>query len=228
MALQLVRAGKDPEADKSVEIAENRDRRPEEAERAVEPNTQEDKTESDPGMPELEGPFPLSHQGWNPGSIEFDEEWPCLQRGASATAREPREKPARKSTVTHDHGRVTANNAFEKRIADKVEHMENLLGRVAGVQQAQLQRLIDLFDAQQKKATKEVEVTAPVTPAAQAEPAISKPVKEEPVKWEPPTHPGSPEEPTNTTEVEWREYHGETIWQREKDKKRTHLIIRPT
>ena len=114
-------------------------------------------------MPELDGPFPkLSLQGWNPGSVDFDEQWPCLERGAGATAREPRERLARGPTVTHDYDRLTPGNDFEKRISDKVEHMENLLWRVAGVQQAQLQRLIDLFDAQQSKAAKDGELAAAV------------------------------------------------------------------
>ena len=120
-------------------------------------------------------------------------------------------------------GRVPAETLFEKRIADKVEHMENVMGRVAGVQQAQLRRLIDLLEVKSvEKKEDKTEPAASATPACKVEtspkPATPK-VREESTKWELP-RPDSPTEQMKPAEEEWREYHGEVLWQKEKDKKR--------
>ena len=184
---------------------------------------------TDPEMPELEGPFPSfaqlnGHQEFR----EVEDDWSQWDLGAGATAQEPRERLSRRPAAPQM--KVTASNDFEKKIADKVEYMENLLGRVAGVQQALLQRLIDLFEAQKTKTSKPSTVangppavTTTTATTATAESTVNTAVKDEPVKWELPVRSDhrseSPEGTTVGAEAEWREYHGETIWQREKDKK---------
>ena len=57
-----------------------------------------------------------------------------------------------------------------------------------------------------------------VNEAVKPKPAVST-MKEETARWELP-RPDSPSKQMRPAEEEWREYHGEAIWQKEKDKKR--------
>ena len=117
-------------------------------------------------------------------------------------------------------GRIPAETLFEKRIADKVEHMENVLGRVAGVQQAQLQRLIDLMTVKdaKKKEEKADSAADTVNESASAKPTAVG-VKDQATRWDLHCSDSSTEK-MKPAEEEWREYHGEEMWQKEKDKKR--------
>ena len=119
-------------------------------------------------------------------------------------------------------GRVPASSEFEERISGKVEHMENLLGRVAGVQQAQLQRLIDLSlanSASQSSAPKQTTESAQAEPIRSTPPSVEK-VKAEAAELEFPLIPEYSTEKMAPAEEEWREYHGEAMWLKEKEKKR--------
>ena len=112
---------------------------------------------------------------------------------------------------------------FEKNVDIRMLHMENVLGRVAGVQQAQLQRLIDITTA---SAAKENQREDP------------KPKPEEEVRSEGAEKAGPLATPVQSTELksvslkdfsditvpdsdlEWKEYHGFAAWHLENEKKK--------
>ena len=112
---------------------------------------------------------------------------------------------------------------FEKRIDGRMLHMENVLGRVAGVQQAQLQRLIDITTSSDGKGSNQV-----------AEEPDPKPKEklEEAKKTGPPTgassaadcKPFSLKDFSDTavpdSELEWKEYHGFAAWHLETEKRK--------
>ena len=152
----------------------------------------------------------------------YGEEDDYRQKWAAEEAPRRRGRPSQRVTASRErspelfHGKVPAENLFEKRISDKVEHMENVLGRVAGVQQAQLQRLIDLMEV---KKTGKAEDEKLASPTSAEGPKLSE-VKEGGDVWNKLPRSRSPAESLCSAEEEWREYHGEALWQKEKDKKR--------
>ena len=168
-------------------------------------------------------------------SPNYGDEEDFRQKWATEDTTQRQGRPSRHVTTRRERspkifqGRVPAETLFEKRIADKVEHMENVLGRVAGVQQAQLQRLIDMMTEKntvksedQRRVPTEVTATAAELPAGGAT-AASRPaeeVKGDGDRWDKLPRSRSPAEDLAPAEEEWREYHGEAIWQKEKDKKR--------
>ena len=94
---------------------------------------------------------------------------------------------------------------FERSMSDRMTTMENMLGRLAGLQQAQLERLTLLTER----------------------PAYDKPSeepKDEKKKRESPSSDSCREDPfsypdgvgTDDDNFEWREYHGVEIWRKEK------------
>ena len=106
---------------------------------------------------------------------------------------------------------------FKKRVDGKITHMENVLGIVAGVQQAQLQRLIDLFDTQKKSSAndekpgvtcKQHQATA-VTAATGGEPEmISFDVQD------------LSDTVVPEANISWKDYHGYAAWHQKNAKKK--------
>ena len=123
-------------------------------------------------------------------------------------------------------------SAFEENMSERMAHVENLVGKMAGVQQSQMDRLIKL-SANQAEAMKKLEKAASAESAG-----IKKSIKKAADQSEgahgghAPSVPGratskgawtfpeldysySDEEPD-----EWEEFYGPTIWKKELDKKR--------
>ena len=92
------------------------------------------------------------------------------------------------------------NNNFERSMSDRMNSMENMLGRVAGIQQCQLERLIHLAGHPVGKADKKEEKTDECAKEEIAESTDSV--------------------GTDDEDYEWREYHGAEIWKKEKELKR--------
>ena len=115
---------------------------------------------------------------------------------------------------------------FEKRVEGRMIYMENLLGKVAGVQQAQLQRLVDLTAEQAKGAR-------PAPPAAPtAEPLSSSPSTTSPTLEKPQASAGTPkgqvpyvfnmsdfsDTAVPESDEDWKSYHGYAAWHLENEK----------
>ena len=111
---------------------------------------------------------------------------------------------------------------FEKNVDVRLLHMENVMGKVAGVQQAQLQRLLDMTTLTSAKSSsdpvissKEFEPAAAAAAAAAAAP-------------EPPRRPEASlfnlNDLSDTTvpaaDEEWKSYHGFAAWHLENEKKK--------
>ena len=114
--------------------------------------------------------------------------------------------------------------SFEKRVEGRMVYMENLLGKVAGVQQAQLQRLIDLTTEQAKGAKPTPEMT---TTTAESTTKTSVPAS---TRSKVPTEPSAASgnyvfnlgDFSDTTvpesDEEWKSYHGFAAWHMENEK----------
>ena len=90
---------------------------------------------------------------------------------------------------------------FEKSMSVGMESMENMLGRVAGIQSCRLERLVHLANH-------------PVgSPKASAETKKEDPPKPEAVD-------SASSLGTDNEDYEWKEYHGAEIWRKEKELKR--------
>ena len=115
---------------------------------------------------------------------------------------------------------------FEKRVEGRMIYMENVLGKVAGVQQAQLQRLVDLTTRQakeEKPSTAETPHEATAEPTLKPQPQAAAP--------ETPKTPRGPEaymfnwaDLSDTTvpesEEDWKSYHGYAAWHMENEKRK--------
>ena len=111
---------------------------------------------------------------------------------------------------------------MENRIDLRMLHMENVLGRVAGVQQAQLQRLIDLSTRPAetpvkpaKPATEEEVEADDTTKGRAAATGSTKGAEESAFSFKDYSNITVPDE-----DLEWKDYHGFAAWHLETEKRR--------
>ena len=113
---------------------------------------------------------------------------------------------------------------FEERVDGRMRYMENVLGKVAGVQQAQLERLVDLTTASKTKKvaaepmdlTKKDEVSEPTTPQpAAAAAAAAPPTLTTPLGFGDFSDTAVPD-----ADEDWKNYHGYAAWHLENERKK--------
>ena len=96
---------------------------------------------------------------------------------------------------------LVPTNTFEESMTERMTTMENMMGRVAGIQQCQLERLMHLTNQ-----------------GASCE--VSKVAKPEKAAKEDGRDDSTDSVGTDDDDYEWREYHGAEIWRKEKELKR--------
>ena len=114
-----------------------------------------------------------------------------------------------------DPPREPGVTSFERGMAARMDHMENLMGRVAGVQQAQLERLVHLANHPLHPPPQEA---TPMASSAAVNTAVNTAVpKPAPKVPEPPM---SELEFDGTEDQEWKEFYGIEVWRKEIERRR--------
>ena len=150
-----------------------------------------------------------SNEGAPTGKFEF-------VRQASMNYQQTYEKSRSPPTVdnTFDPLRLPGESTFERSMASRMDYLENVMGRVAGVQQAQLERLVHLAN----HPCKPPPAAATATASSAATPAPA-PVVKAPVQ--PIPEPAMSElEFDGTEDQEWKEFYGIEVWRKEIERRR--------
>ena len=146
---------------------------------------------------------------------ESQRHWEFVQQSAAS-------QPSKAKKLEDIYGppRVQPTSSFEESMAERMDSMENLLGRVAGVQQAQLERLVHLANHPvDKKTDMSAKSAGGVKPAEET----SRPTTGAPRS-------GSMEGATyaspfdldfeDSADQEWKEYYGIEMWKKEIERRR--------
>ena len=113
---------------------------------------------------------------------------------------------------------------FEQRVDGRILHMENVLGKVAGVQQATLSRLVDMVKPPIEEKTGTETVSEAATETIDTQPSPVKPTASAGAQKTPEFFGFSLKDLSDTkvpdTEADWKDYHGFSAWHFENEKKK--------